>query len=284
MAGWGARRLVAAAALLACCGSRSSGEAGAEDPLPTVSVNSTSAPEGGAVPVRITLSAAADSRVTVKATTSGGSGLHGPRRDGHDRGRSDDGGLRRARRPRTISTSPTAVHGHALEPRWRDARHRYGHRDDHRRRRDADACDQRAGPIRGRGQRQLTYRRDHGQVGRHRHGQLRDANGTATAGHGLHARQRPALSWPRATRATSRSSSRSRKTRSTSSTRPSPSTSLARAARTSRPPPRRRRSLTTRIPKSRSHAITDATVTEGNTGDGGRDDHGHPFWAEREDR
>ena len=50
------------------------GQAGADDPLPTMSVNDAPLPEGDAVHVKITLSAASTDDVTVKATTSGGSG------------------------------------------------------------------------------------------------------------------------------------------------------------------------------------------------------------------
>ena len=50
------------------------GQAVADDPLPTLSVNDVSAEEGSTVPVVITLSAVAEADVTVTAATSGGSG------------------------------------------------------------------------------------------------------------------------------------------------------------------------------------------------------------------
>ena len=51
-----------------------SGQAGADGPLPTISVNDVSKPEGQTLDFKITLSAAAEADVTVTAATSGGSG------------------------------------------------------------------------------------------------------------------------------------------------------------------------------------------------------------------
>ena len=68
-----ARRLGAAGVVLGCLIALPS-PAGAEDPLPTLSVNDAAAAEGNAVPFVISLSAAAAENVTVTAKTSGGSG------------------------------------------------------------------------------------------------------------------------------------------------------------------------------------------------------------------
>ena len=67
-------RWLGAAGLMFACLVALPGQAGADDPLPTISVNDVSKPEGQTLDFKFTLSAAAAADVTVTAATSGGSG------------------------------------------------------------------------------------------------------------------------------------------------------------------------------------------------------------------
>ena len=258
-------RWLGAAGLLLACLVALPGQAGADDPLPTISVNDVvTKPEGQTLDFKFTLSAAAAADVTVTAATSGGSGYTARNETvtipaGQTSANFD------MRRRGTISTSPIDNHRHPLRPiGQRDDRRRDRGRHDHRR--DATPTIAISGPppiAEG----AVTAAYTVTMTGKSASGitvNYATANGSATAGPNAdYDAKSGQLTWVAGETGARSSTSRFVRTRSTRTTRASRSISRAAAGATITTG-----TATTTITDDDAAAsvgtVSDATVTEGN--------------------